>query len=1044
MMRAEWYKRRIGGFARDESGQSLVFAALTLFCLTVMTLMVVGIGEVTSAQIRLQHAADAAAYAGGQVESDCLAHIAWCNHGMSTMYYHCLRYAADNVALSVRAELVNPEPWWLPEMAGGAPDPDAMRPVCGVYPLIDPGIDPATAWAQAQDFRQNQAEPVLKQGEAWMMHLSRIERGIAAIAPTLIEHQIYHSAHTNYYGDPAQHDGEHQILRVAMYPHFSYIPDGPSKVDLNIEKISGGIEGWRLTSNTNPDYMVESLHTLHVPGGAGGVPASEDMWQIAIENGDTSYSVTFYERYREPHAVNGEKWDDGWYGHIESSGPTDDYTGNMDVWVRAEDLPAGQDVLAHVRNNIKGTDRVILQSELDEYGEADTTQVTVGGKTITVPMDPWIYLGAGLSLRLGTPLHLRLGVPPVEIVLNRSNMRINTWSPAGMVNVTEADYVQVKHQLTTLPRDADGRWRRVGHQQNMRQRRHDRQFHRMKTITDDAQWLYEWITVGNYMREMSLRKLGVHGCWDNEDWAAPPAEPSAVPDEEDDEDWNENGPGGTSMWTSLPLWSRPPREPEDGSLTDPELFGGYMDLDSGRPVDKHAFSLTRPCPYCSVITSASPNVSYHKGYNRAIYYPEGTADADIEPVSPSVPSGNGWWTEEFATEEEKLARMAQLEGACLGSVEIVEGLVLDRPYEDISIQTGKQMLQVFCPLACSQRFKRAPRHDPPGTYPTPQQFARAVAAQPSQIRRYIYHACERYVFDSQPYGGIDALAWQALYSLRSPPGSRAILGGDWDISTQTGERNCFAVRYEFYSPGADNHREPDVYNSFNQPLELTTDFFRNSITVAVHAPPTMQWLGEVMGPGDPALTDSERVQYGLVNPLDVVGDPEEDSFDRNRWTWGLFAFASARCFFPAPDGSGDYIANFSYFGQTPADLDEIDRPESPHRQKWLDSSFNHFEPTWTAALIPIREAIRIQDWYPLDEQTGGVDPIEDNNTTLLMRQLRQIHWGKTWAESGDEEQEYLIDPRVERAWNRMYAPPMQRGGGNLDWYGQELEDAIKH
>jgi len=54
----------------DESGSSLVFAAITFFGLAMSTLMVYQLGMISADRVRIQNAADAAAYSGAVVEAN--------------------------------------------------------------------------------------------------------------------------------------------------------------------------------------------------------------------------------------------------------------------------------------------------------------------------------------------------------------------------------------------------------------------------------------------------------------------------------------------------------------------------------------------------------------------------------------------------------------------------------------------------------------------------------------------------------------------------------------------------------------------------------------------------------------------------------------------------------------------------------------------------------------------------------------------------------------------------------------------------------------
>ena len=64
-------------FWGDESGQAIVFGALTLFILVLAVVVVYNVGAVVAERMQLQQAADAAATAGAQIEANAISSIAW-------------------------------------------------------------------------------------------------------------------------------------------------------------------------------------------------------------------------------------------------------------------------------------------------------------------------------------------------------------------------------------------------------------------------------------------------------------------------------------------------------------------------------------------------------------------------------------------------------------------------------------------------------------------------------------------------------------------------------------------------------------------------------------------------------------------------------------------------------------------------------------------------------------------------------------------------------------------------------------------------------
>ena len=71
--------KRLLAFGRDDAGQSALFAVCTMMLLVVAVAYTHNFGFTVSERVRLQNAADAAAYSGAVVEANTLSSIAWLN-----------------------------------------------------------------------------------------------------------------------------------------------------------------------------------------------------------------------------------------------------------------------------------------------------------------------------------------------------------------------------------------------------------------------------------------------------------------------------------------------------------------------------------------------------------------------------------------------------------------------------------------------------------------------------------------------------------------------------------------------------------------------------------------------------------------------------------------------------------------------------------------------------------------------------------------------------------------------------------------------------
>ncbi len=110
-------------FWRDESGQAIVFGALTLFMLVLTVVVVYNVGAVVAERMQMQQAADAAATAGAQIEANAVSSIAWMNDGMAYIYYNVCRYAVDVGIYGTLAELKEVGPPYPGDDIVGTTDP---------------------------------------------------------------------------------------------------------------------------------------------------------------------------------------------------------------------------------------------------------------------------------------------------------------------------------------------------------------------------------------------------------------------------------------------------------------------------------------------------------------------------------------------------------------------------------------------------------------------------------------------------------------------------------------------------------------------------------------------------------------------------------------------------------------------------------------------------------------------------------------------------------------------------------------------------------
>lgn len=240
--------RSIRAFWHDESGQSLAFAAVTFFAVVMVGLLVVGIGQATNAQMEAQNAADTAAYAGSQVLADSVSQIAWLNNAMAHIYYHGMRYAVDTASLATLAEMKEHQPYygtWEEWAVLLGKDVDAVK---ALFAPSDAEVGVAGVMSEYEN-AYDQAAEWIPRAEAWLKRLSRIQRGIAVLAPEAVKAQIGYTA--------LQNGAE----RFAYYPGFILVPRDPVKQTCSVGRISASNDppGWAIWSETD-GYRIEARH----------------------------------------------------------------------------------------------------------------------------------------------------------------------------------------------------------------------------------------------------------------------------------------------------------------------------------------------------------------------------------------------------------------------------------------------------------------------------------------------------------------------------------------------------------------------------------------------------------------------------------------------------------------------------------------------------------------------------------------------------------------------------------------------------------------
>lgn len=436
--------RRLRPGGRDE-GQAIVFAAISMFLLLGAISLAMHSAGAVNRKISLQNAADASVMASAQVQANCLSAVAWLNEGMSYVYYHLLRYAADCAISATLAEF---------KRVQGTDG--------NVYPAPDSLIgisDPESVYQS--DFTR--ADLWIPEGERWMRTLGAIERGIALIAPVMLEKEVYAVACAN------------GSARTAIFPRCPFFPDPDSYIRIQVERIAGG---WRFTSSTN--MMVEATYL------------GNESWHIVQVDG--AYSITvdiekigsdrFRIEYTDPNTHQVVFIDRTKFGDVITTGDGVTVTHNNDGTTTITQ----NGTTVTIRQGVSGMEV--------NYGNGWVTlpsqqSIDVGGATVRV--DNFNFINVGRSQVW--PDHINIGRTEIWFT---DPLRIETHF--GPVGITVREDEAILNGLST--NHADGLWHRVWD-------RDDRTRHRL-TAEGGGVWTYEYQKIASYLvDEVDLERFAI-------------------------------------------------------------------------------------------------------------------------------------------------------------------------------------------------------------------------------------------------------------------------------------------------------------------------------------------------------------------------------------------------------------------------------------------------------------------------------------------------------------------------------------------------------
>lgn len=193
----------------DEGGAALVFAAITLFSLALLTMMVFQVGLVTTDRMQIQSSADAAAYSGAQVEANSLNAIGQLNDGMTYVHYATLRYVLDNIVYGTLNSFTT-HPQWLRQNDSTNLLNQSPRGVVpgGWSKEYGPDIlnEPAPEWVMLGDEAEwrrrwgavnGRGRAAVEEGRRWLLELNAAAHLIMQKTPDLVREKAAEIAFLN-------------------------------------------------------------------------------------------------------------------------------------------------------------------------------------------------------------------------------------------------------------------------------------------------------------------------------------------------------------------------------------------------------------------------------------------------------------------------------------------------------------------------------------------------------------------------------------------------------------------------------------------------------------------------------------------------------------------------------------------------------------------------------------------------------------------------------------------------------------------------------
>ena len=522
--------RKTGGGPRfwgDESGQAIVFGALTLFMLVLAVVVVYTVGAVVAERIQLQQAADAAATAGAQIEANAISSIAWMNDGMAYIYYNICRYAVDVGIYGTLAE--------LKEVGPPYPD-DTTVGVSNVVGKYNEAYARAAAW--------------IPRGETMLDQISKIEAAIALATPILVEMEVYKAAEEN------------GAKRAAMFPKFVMFPDPDSHFILDITKIPGG---WEMISDRGDEIIAQTT--------------GPESWWISATQGGRTVEISIDKIGENTFKIVYTDEDGTRTIYIERT-PYGDIIVEGDESLMITNNADGSTTIT------QGGESITYRTTDD-----GTIEVQQDDEWVPIEMEESVSVEGGAEVRVDNFTNLRIGnawVTPSSVWIY--NVHITLADPISITGRIGNAWISVQENNAVVnglgTTNADGKWHQWWWYQQpyaSDTQTQDRTRHRMTELMEGEQWQYEWVRTGSYLFPDNKQRFVSHALRDNDpvfqDNGTYPSWCTLYEDLEGRRGWFNMGAGRPDSWEDYYqrrlCWH--PNEP-------PDYDGHWIDMATGESV----------------------------------------------------------------------------------------------------------------------------------------------------------------------------------------------------------------------------------------------------------------------------------------------------------------------------------------------------------------------------------------------------------------------------------------------------------------------------